>query len=131
MKPMTKAAAMTIKPIRMSSPCGRAPEPRVAKLAPTASRNSSSPIPGAPSRNVMNSPCTAASYRTRRQRSSRERVDSGVPQKSHDVTGGLGYEIPMNSTAHRIRVLTVDDHPMIRDGIAAAVGAQPDMQIVE
>jgi DNA-binding NarL/FixJ family response regulator len=36
----------------------------------------------------------------------------------------------MNSTAHRIRVLTVDDHPMIRDGIAAAVGAQPDMQIV-
>jgi DNA-binding NarL/FixJ family response regulator len=36
----------------------------------------------------------------------------------------------MNPTAHRIRVLTVDDHPMIRDGIAAAVGAQPDMQIV-
>ena len=36
----------------------------------------------------------------------------------------------MNSTTQRIRVLTVDDHPMIRDGIAAAVGAQPDMQIV-
>lgn len=55
---------------------------------------------------------------------------SGVPQKSHDVTGGLGYETFMTSPEHRIRVLSVDDHPMIRDGIAAAVGAQPDMQIV-
>lgn len=36
----------------------------------------------------------------------------------------------MSSPAYRIRVLSVDDHPMIRDGIAAAVGAQPDMQIV-
>jgi two-component system, NarL family, response regulator len=36
----------------------------------------------------------------------------------------------MSSTVYRIRVLSVDDHPMIRDGIAAAVGAQPDMQIV-
>lgn len=36
----------------------------------------------------------------------------------------------MSSTEYRIRVLTVDDHPVIRDGIAAAVGAQPDMQIV-
>ena len=29
-----------------------------------------------------------------------------------------------------IRVLAVDDHPMIRDGIAAAVRAEPDMEFV-
>jgi two-component system, NarL family, response regulator len=37
------------------------------------------------------------------------------------------------STTHgtdRIRILTVDDHPMIRDGIAAAIQAQPDMQFI-
>lgn len=34
------------------------------------------------------------------------------------------------STAHRIRVLVVDDHPMMRDGIAAALRAQPDLEFV-
>jgi two-component system, NarL family, response regulator len=30
----------------------------------------------------------------------------------------------------RIRILVVDDHPMMRDGIASAVGAQRDMEVV-
>lgn len=30
----------------------------------------------------------------------------------------------------RIRVLCVDDHPLLRQGIAALVGAQPDMELV-
>ncbi|WP_431264961.1 response regulator [Roseateles chitinivorans] len=29
-----------------------------------------------------------------------------------------------------IRVMTVDDHPMLREGLAGAIGAQPDMRLV-
>lgn len=35
----------------------------------------------------------------------------------------------MNADA-RIRVLCVDDHPLLREGIAAVIQSQPDMQIV-
>ena len=31
---------------------------------------------------------------------------------------------------HRIRILAVDDHPLLRDGIAALVGGQDDMEMV-
>jgi DNA-binding NarL/FixJ family response regulator len=31
---------------------------------------------------------------------------------------------------HRIRVLTIDDHPLIRDGIVFAITTQPDMLVV-
>jgi DNA-binding NarL/FixJ family response regulator len=33
-------------------------------------------------------------------------------------------------TGKRIRILTVDDHPMLREGIAAAIARQPDMVLV-
>src|SRR5690349_7895428 len=35
-----------------------------------------------------------------------------------------------NAAARPIRVLTIDDHPMLREGIAAALANQPDMQLV-
>ena len=34
------------------------------------------------------------------------------------------------ATGKQIRILTVDDHPMLREGIAAAIARQPDMVLV-
>jgi DNA-binding NarL/FixJ family response regulator len=34
------------------------------------------------------------------------------------------------SEIHTIRVLTVDDHPLLRAGISGAINAQPDMSVV-
>src|SRR6202008_726679 len=34
------------------------------------------------------------------------------------------------ATGQRIRILTVDDQPMLREGIAAAIARQPDMILV-
>ncbi len=40
-------------------------------------------------------------------------------------------DVPRQSSDHRvIRVLIVDDHPLLRDGVAALVGGQPDMELV-
>jgi len=36
----------------------------------------------------------------------------------------------MDSTRNLIRVLTVDDHPLMRKGIAALVNAEPDLKLV-
>jgi DNA-binding NarL/FixJ family response regulator len=36
----------------------------------------------------------------------------------------------MSSASAPIRILTVDDHPVVRDGIAGLVGVQPDMTVV-
>jgi DNA-binding NarL/FixJ family response regulator len=34
------------------------------------------------------------------------------------------------NTSRKIRILTVDDHPVLREGIAAIVAAEPDMLVV-
>jgi len=34
------------------------------------------------------------------------------------------------NTTRQIRILTVDDHPVLREGIAAIVAAEPDMMVV-
>ncbi len=36
----------------------------------------------------------------------------------------------MGSNGHLIRILTVDDHPLLREGIAALVKAEPDIQVI-
>jgi len=36
----------------------------------------------------------------------------------------------MSASGNPIRILTVDDHSLLRDGIAALVSTQPDMQVV-
>jgi DNA-binding NarL/FixJ family response regulator len=35
----------------------------------------------------------------------------------------------MNSTSKRFRILIVDDHPLIREGVAALLGRQSDMEV--
>src|SRR6185436_749701 len=37
---------------------------------------------------------------------------------------------PMSGASPQIRVLAVDDHPLVREGIAGLVGVQPDMTLV-
>ena len=36
----------------------------------------------------------------------------------------------MNETVTKIRVMLADDHPVVRDGLAAIVNQQPDMEVV-
>ncbi len=36
----------------------------------------------------------------------------------------------MSADASRTRILTVDDHPLVREGIAGLIGVQPDMTLV-
>lgn len=36
----------------------------------------------------------------------------------------------MTTDPHPIRILTVDDHPLLRDGIASLVGTQTDMMVI-
>ena len=43
---------------------------------------------------------------------------------------GKGMKQVMNTGSSQIRILAVDDHALVRDGIAGLVGVQPDMLMV-
>src|SRR5262249_10778007 len=42
----------------------------------------------------------------------------------------LELDQAMTSSANRIRILIVDDHPILREGIAALLASEPDMHLV-
>ncbi len=52
-----------------------------------------------------------------------------MPAANVDVQGALGWNTEMEEAAS-IRVLSVDDHPLLREGIAAIIDSQPDMTLV-
>lgn len=52
-----------------------------------------------------------------------------MPTANVDVRGRVGWNTEMEEPAS-IRVLSVDDHPLLREGIAAIIDSQPDMVLV-
>src|SRR6478672_11638638 len=53
--------------------------------------------------------------------------------KNRGVVHDLGCSVSggfMSTNPNLIRILTVDDHPLLREGIAALVKAEPDMEMV-
>ena len=47
-----------------------------------------------------------------------------------DDSGCSAGQVAMGSVLSMIRILSVDDHPLLRKGIAALVNAEPDMKLV-
>lgn len=46
------------------------------------------------------------------------------------TTAGTEAVIPTSTPGERIRILTADDHPLLREGVASLLRAHPDMELV-
>ena len=60
-------------------------------------------------------------------------VELSVPGQSRSGARPAGRRVRLGVDAearHAIRVFSVDDHPLLREGIAAIINSQPDMQLV-
>ena len=42
----------------------------------------------------------------------------------------MNHELPKTSTPQHIHILTVDDHFIIRTGLASSINHEPDMEVV-
>lgn len=76
------------------------------------------------------SPAARAETDWRPMRRSRKDMPSVADRRSDALHGGcpvMNHSSPRNGP---IKILTVDDHPVVRDGIAAVVATQPDMVMV-
>jgi YesN/AraC family two-component response regulator len=45
-------------------------------------------------------------------------------------SGCSAEQVAMSSVAGMIRILAVDDHALLRKGLAASINAEPDMKLV-
>ena len=54
---------------------------------------------------------------------------TGLPSPLHREASSI-YNSTMIAGSSPIRILAVDDHPVVREGICGLVGVQPDMTVV-
>jgi CheY-like chemotaxis protein len=59
-----------------------------------------------------------------------EQVLKGLLISPNRASEGMKEDAGMSADIPRIRILTVDDHPVVRQGIAGLLGVQPDMVLV-
>lgn len=95
--------------------------------------NNSKAIPAEPKGNMVNSLCIPPRLLTCSRLNKREKgvreglLLRGVAVVTREYNLARGSNM---SAQHTIRVLTVDDHPLLRGGISGAIMAQPDMTVV-
>src|SRR6267378_3655368 len=68
--------------------------------------------------------------RTRSGSQFRRALRTGGPDRLLLEGQDAGDQAPMSNNCDPIRIMVVDDHPILRDGIAALIASQSDMRLV-